>query len=81
MQAGGYKNTAEGKVIVGAFTDSYNNIVRAVKSYKAQGYDGELGGGGKLGVQGEGAQNLQPVASHYNHKQTSNHEHQKKKKK
>lgn len=60
---GGYKNTAEGKVIVGAFTDSYNNIVRAVKSYKAQVYEGELGGGGKLGVQGEGAQNLQPVAT------------------
>ncbi len=55
---GGYKNTAEGKVIVGAFTDSYNNIVRAVKNYKAQTYDGELGGGGKLGVQGQGT----PVA-------------------
>lgn len=51
---GGYKNTAEGKVIVGAFTDSYNNVVRAVKNYKAQTYDGELGGGGKLGVQGQG---------------------------
>lgn len=51
---GGYKNTAEGKVIVGAFTDSYNNIVRAVKNYKAQTFDGELGGGGKLGVQGQG---------------------------
>ncbi len=52
---GGYKNTAEGKVIVGAFTDSYNQIVRAVKNYTPQKYDGELGGGGKLGVQGEGA--------------------------
>ena len=59
---GGYKNTAESKVIVGAFTDSYNNIVRAVKNNKAQTHDGELGGGGKLGVQGEGEQNIQPVA-------------------
>lgn len=60
---GGYKNTAEGKVIVGAFTDSYNNIVRAVKNYKAQSYDGELGGGGKLGVQSEGTQNTKSVTN------------------
>ena len=52
--AGGYKNTAEGKVIVGSFTDSYNSVVRSVKNYKAQLYNGELGGGGKLGVQGQG---------------------------
>ena len=49
---GGYSNTAEGKVIVAAFTDSYNNIVRAVKNYKAQEVKGGLGTGGNLGVQG-----------------------------
>ena len=50
--AGGYANTAEGKVIVAAFTDSYNNIVRAVRNYKAQEVQGGLGTGGQLGVQG-----------------------------
>lgn len=49
---GGYANTAEGKVIVAAFMDSYNNIVRAVKNYKAQEIQGGPGTGGKLGVQG-----------------------------
>lgn len=50
---GGYSNTAEGKVIVAAFTDSYNNIVRAVKNYKAQTIEGGAGTGGHLGVQAE----------------------------
>jgi curli biogenesis system outer membrane secretion channel CsgG len=50
---GGYSNTAEGKVIVAAFTDSYNNIVRAVKNYKPQTIEGGPGTGGQLGVQGE----------------------------
>jgi len=55
--AGGYANTAQGKVIVAAFTDSYNNLVRAVKNYQAQEVTGGLGTGGNLGVQGaEGAQ-------------------------
>ena len=49
---GGYSNTAEGKVIVAAFTDSFNNIVRAVKNYKAQEVKGGLGTGGNLPVQG-----------------------------
>lgn len=49
---GGYANTAEGKVIVAAFTDSYNNLVKAVRSYKAQEVKGGLGTGGNLGVQG-----------------------------
>ena len=49
---GGYANTAEGKVIVAAFTDSYNNLVRAVRNYKAQEVKGGLGTGGGLGVQG-----------------------------
>lgn len=50
---GGYSNTAEGKVIVAAFMDSYNNIVRAVRQYKAQEVQGGLGTGGQLGVQPE----------------------------
>lgn len=49
---GGYSNTAEGKVIVAAFTDSYNNLVKAVRAYKAQEVKGGLGTGGNLGVQG-----------------------------
>jgi len=36
LGGGGYTNTAEGKVIVAAFTDSFNNMVRALRNYKAQ---------------------------------------------
>jgi len=53
--AGAYSKTPEGKVIVAAFTDSMNNLIKAVKSYKAQTVAGGLGTGGSLGVQG-GAQ-------------------------
>ena len=49
---GGYSNTAEGKVIVAAFTDSFNGMVRAVRQYRAQGVAGGLGTGGQLGGQG-----------------------------
>ncbi|MFA7503479.1 MAG: CsgG/HfaB family protein [Burkholderiaceae bacterium] len=49
---GGYTNTAQGKVIAAAFADSYNQLVRAVKSYRAQTVQGGLGTGGRLGVQG-----------------------------
>ena len=49
---GGYANTSEGKVIVAAFTDAYNNMVKAVRNYKAQEVKGGLGTGGQLGVQG-----------------------------
>jgi hypothetical protein len=51
---GGYSNTAEGKVIVAAFMDSYNGIVKAVRNYKAQTVKGGLGTGGQLAVQGAG---------------------------
>ena len=48
---GGYQNTPEGKVIVGAFTDAFNQLVRAVKNYTPQqapaGSKG-LGTGGSL---------------------------------
>ncbi len=49
---GGYTNTAQGKVIAAAFADSYNQLVRSVKSYQAQSVQGGLGTGGRLGVQG-----------------------------
>ncbi len=49
---GGYANTADGKVVVAAFMDSLNGVVRAVRNYKAQNVQGGLGTGGRLGVQG-----------------------------
>lgn len=53
--AGAYSKTPEGKVIVAAFTDSMNNLIKSVKSYKAQTVKGGLGTGGTLGVQGSTA--------------------------
>ncbi len=50
--AGGYTNTPQGKVLVAAFMDSYNQLVRAVRNYEAQTVKGGLGTGGQLGVQG-----------------------------
>ncbi|MFN8500270.1 CsgG/HfaB family protein, partial [Kouleothrix sp.] len=50
--AGGYTSTPEGKIIVAAFADSYNQLVKAVRNYKAQTVKGGLGTGGALGVQG-----------------------------
>ncbi len=49
---GGYSKTPEGKVIVAAFTDAYNQMVRALKNYKAQEAPGPggLGTGGSLRV-------------------------------
>jgi curli biogenesis system outer membrane secretion channel CsgG len=50
--AGGFTNTPEGKIVVAAFIDSYNQLVKAVKNYRAQSVEGGLGTGGHLGVQG-----------------------------
>ena len=61
--AGGYTKTPEGKVIVAAFTDSYNNMVRAVKNYKMQTVQGGLGAGGNLKVQGEDEPADEPVVT------------------
>ncbi len=47
---GGYTNTPEGKIITAAFMDSYNNMVRALRNYKAQSVEGGLGTGGSLQV-------------------------------
>ncbi len=46
--AGGYSNTPQGKVLAAAFMDSYNQMVQAVRNYKAQSVDGGLGNGGVL---------------------------------
>jgi len=50
--AGAYSNTPEGKIIVAAFADSFNQMVKALRSYKAQTVRGGLGTGGRLGVDG-----------------------------
>lgn len=50
--AGAYTRTPEGKVIAGAFLDSYNQLVQAVRAYAPQKVDGGLGTGGKLAVDG-----------------------------
>ncbi len=50
--AGGYGSTPQGKVIVTAFADSYNQMVKALHNYRAQTVKGGLGTGGRLGVQG-----------------------------
>jgi Curli production assembly/transport component CsgG len=50
--AGGYTNTPEGKILTAAFLDSYNQLVKATRNYKAQKVKGGLGTGGGLGVQG-----------------------------
>lgn len=50
---GGYSNTPQGKVIAAAFMDSYNQMVRSLRNYRAQSVQGQgLGGGGRLGVDG-----------------------------
>ena len=50
---GAYTNTPEGKVIVAAFTDSMNKLIRALKNYRMQKVQGGLGTGGSLKVQGQ----------------------------
>lgn len=50
----GYTKTPEGKVIVAAMMDAFNNIVRATRNYRAQTVDSPngLGTGGSLNVSG-----------------------------
>lgn len=45
-----YNSTPQGKVIAAAFMDSFNNIVRSLRNYRAQEVKGGLGKGGKLKV-------------------------------
>lgn len=47
---GGYSRTPEGKTLVNAFLDSMNQLVIALKDYKAQEVKGGLGKGGTLKV-------------------------------
>ncbi|KQW87801.1 peptidoglycan-binding protein [Massilia sp. Root418] len=61
--AGGYSNTPEGKILIAAFMDSYNQLVKAVRNYKAQEVAGGLGTGGALGVQGGTTPASQPAAA------------------
>ncbi|GAB2547975.1 CsgG/HfaB family protein [Rhodanobacter koreensis] len=49
---GAYSKTPQGKVIAGAFLDSYNQLVRAVREYAPQHVAGGLGTGGTLAVDG-----------------------------
>jgi curli biogenesis system outer membrane secretion channel CsgG len=48
--AGAFTNTPEGKVLTAAFADSYNQMVEALRNYKAQQVKGGLGKGGNLKV-------------------------------
>lgn len=47
-----FTDTNEGKVIMAAFADSYNQMVRALRYYKPQYVEGGLGTGGTLAVDG-----------------------------
>ena len=55
--AGGFTNTPEGKIIAGAFMDSYNQLIEAMRTYKAQSMgDRGMGTGGRLAVDGASQQ-------------------------
>ena len=55
LSAGAYSKSPKGKAIAGAFMDSYNQMVIALKDYKAQssGNKTGLGSGGALKVDGQ----------------------------
>jgi hypothetical protein len=46
--AHGFSRTPQGKVLAASFMDSYNQVVKAVRAYKAQSVEGGLGNGGVL---------------------------------
>lgn len=50
--ASAFTSTNAGKVVLAAFVDSYNGMVRSLRNYRAQTVKGGLGAGGRLGVQG-----------------------------
>jgi len=60
--AGGFTKTPEGKVLTAAFADSYNQMVQALRNYKAQTVEGGLGTGGSLGVQGGATEASKEIA-------------------
>ena len=45
-----YSNTPQGKVVAAAFMDSYNQMVRSLRNYRAQQVEGGLGRGGRIRV-------------------------------
>lgn len=49
---GGFGNTPEQKILMTAFLDAYNKLVKAAREYKMQTVEGGLGTGGSLKVQG-----------------------------
>lgn len=61
--ASGFSNSPEGKIITAAFADSYNQMVKALRSYKAQQVKGGLGKGGLLTVGGADDPTPQATAS------------------
>jgi curli biogenesis system outer membrane secretion channel CsgG len=46
--ANGFSNTPQGKVLAASFMDSYNQLVKSVRNYRAQSVAGGLGNGGTL---------------------------------
>jgi hypothetical protein len=50
--ARGFSKTPEGKIITAAFADSFNQMVKALRNYKAQQVKGGLGKGGRLTIGG-----------------------------
>ena len=48
--AGGFSNTPEGKILTASFADSFNQMVKALKTYQTQEVEGGLGKGGQLEV-------------------------------
>lgn len=63
--ASGFSNSPEGKIITAAFADSYNQMVKALRQYKAQEVKGGLGKGGQLTV--GGASDQTPIATNTAH--------------
>lgn len=47
---GGFSNSPQGKVITASFADSYNQMIKALRGYRAQQQRGGLGKGGQLKV-------------------------------
>ena len=59
----GFSNSPEGKVIMAAFADSYNQMVKALRQYKPQVVKGGLGKGGQLTVDGSPPATTAPPSS------------------
>ncbi|MCS6810094.1 MAG: peptidoglycan-binding protein, partial [Tepidimonas sp.] len=61
---GGYGNTPQGKVIVAAFVNAYNQMIQALRNYTAQSMgDRGLGTGGRLQVDGASSVRSQPAVA------------------